>query len=105
MLVTIILVVDNLLTIVMFGFFKFRWLRVNIMLNVFQTMADYTAEELAEMQLHIEYLGNFLRRRGCRPAAERGSLPEAWREFLRINSRDQYSMGLFIYYIVAFWNK
>ena len=69
-------------------------------------MADpYTAEELGEMQLYLEYLGNFTWRRGRRPAADRGSLPEAWREFLRINSRDQDSMGLFIYYIVAFWNK
>ena len=63
----------------------------------------YTADELGEMQLYLEYLGKFPRPRGR--AADKGSLTEAWREFLRLNSRDQDSIGLFIYYILAFWNK
>ena len=68
-------------------------------------MVGYTDEKLNEMKLYIEYLSEFTRRRGRRPAAERDYLPEAWSEFLPINLRDQYSLGLFVFYVVAVWNR
>ena len=72
----------------------------------FQRMVGYTNTELNGMKTYIEYLSRRPRRLGRRPASYR-EMPDAWREFLRLNSGDQYALGLFVFYVyvVGFWNK